>query len=277
MNIALLLAVGCAKPPPEAPKELGELGLFLFQHFEDEDTAELAAGLVNLRPFIEDTDFTLDAKDRALTMPKLEGESLGSLSIPDGATIEKQIPIALAGKSSHPLKGQRELAVEPNQVCIESSSTVWARREFTSDDGCFVNGSCDSMTTETEVRKENFLAKVWYDQYKDYKSIELEDEDGNVTEALIARSWTEKKFIGDDPDTSWDQLFQLDITYEKGGESLRWFVMWSSITVPILTDDSYANLVVDGVEEAFVFGDEFLAGNIDSCKLDRNAEKPPRE
>ncbi len=277
MNIALLLAVGCAKPPPEAPKELGELGLFLFQHFEDEDTAELAAGLVNLRPFIEDTDFTLDAKDRALTMPKLEGESLGSLSIPDGATIEKQIPIALAGKSSHPLKGQRELAVEPNQVCIESSSTVWARRAFTSDDGCFVNGSCDSMTTETEVRKENFLAKVWYDQYKDYKSIELEDEDGNVTEALIARSWTEKKFIGDDPDTSWDQLFQLDITYEKGGESLRWFVMWSSITVAILTDDSYANLVVDGVDEAFVFGDEFLAGNIDSCKLDRNAEKPPRE
>lgn len=277
MNIALLLAVGCAKPPPEAPKELGELGLFLFQHFEDEDTAELAAGLVNLRPFIEDTDFTLDAKDRALTMPKLEGESLGSLSIPDGATIEKQIPIALAGKSSHPLKGQRELAVEPNQVCIESSSTVWARRAFTSDDGCFVNGSCDSMTTETEVRKENFLAKVWYDQYKDYKSIELEDEDGNITEALIARSWTEKKFIGDDPDTSWDQLFQLDITYEKGGESLRWFVMWSSITVAILTDDSYANLVVDGVDEAFVFGDEFLAGNIDSCKLDRNAEKPPRE
>jgi hypothetical protein len=235
------------------------------------------AGLVNLRPFIEDTDFTLDAKDRALTMPKLEGESLGSLSIPDGATIEKQIPIALAGKSSHPLKGQRELAVEPNQVCIESSSTVWARRAFTSDDGCFVNGSCDSMTTETEVRKENFLAKVWYDQYKDYKSIELEDEDGNITEALIARSWTEKKFIGDDPDTSWDQLFQLDITYEKGGESLRWFVMWSSITVAILTDDSYANLVVDGVDEAFVFGDEFLAGNIDSCKLDRNAEKPPRE
>jgi hypothetical protein len=277
VNIALLLAVGCAKPPPEAPKELGELGLFLFQHFEDEDTAELAAGLVNLRPFIEDTDFTLDAKDRALTMPKLEGESLGSLSIPDGATIEKQIPIALAGKSSHPLKGQRELAVEPNQVCIESSSTVWARRAFTSDDGCFVNGSCDSMTTETEVRKENFLAKVWYDQYKDYKSIELEDEDGNITEALIARSWTEKKFIGDDPDTSWDQLFQLDITYEKGGESLRWFVMWSSITVAILTDDSYANLVVDGVDEAFVFGDEFLAGNIDSCKLDRNAEKPPRE
>jgi hypothetical protein len=271
-----LLLVGCSKPPPEAPKELGDLGLFLFQHFEDEDPAELAAGLANLRPFVAETDFALEAKDRAVTMPILDGEALGSLSIPAGADSAKQVPVALSGKSTHPLDGQKALAVESNQVCIESSSTVWARREFLSDDGCFGDGSCPDLQTKTEVRKENFLAKVWYDQFKDYRTLELEDEDGAVTTALIARSWTEEVFAADSSDSSWDQLFQIDVTYEQGGESLRWFSMWSSITVPILSDDSYANLVVDGVEEAYGFGDEFLDGAIESCNLDRDAEKPPR-
>ncbi len=42
----LLLTGACRKPPPEAPKELGELGAFLFANFEasdDEGLAERAA------------------------------------------------------------------------------------------------------------------------------------------------------------------------------------------------------------------------------------------
>jgi hypothetical protein len=275
--LSLSLVAGCAKPPPEAPKELGDLALFLFEHFEDEDPAELAAGLQNLQPFVADTDFALDAKDRAVTLPRLEGAALGSLAIPDGADVEKQVPVALAGMSTHPLDGQKELAVEVNQICIESSSTVWAQREFLTDEACFADGSCPDLSIAQEVRKENFLAKVWYDQLKDYRTIELEDEDGNVTQALIARSWIEEVSPGDGGESSWDQLFQLDITFEKGGESLRWFAMWSSITVAVLSDDSYANLVIDGIEEAYGFGDEFLDGTIESCRNDRDLEKPPRE
>jgi hypothetical protein len=275
--LSVSLVAGCAKPPPEAPKELGELALFLFQHFEDEDPAELAAGLQNLKGFVADTDLTLDPKERAVTLPLLDGEALGSLSIPAGADVQKQVPVALAGLSSHPLQGQKDLAVEVNQICIESSSTVWAQRAFLTDEACFVDGSCPDLSVSQEVRKENFLAKVWYDQLKDYRTVEIEDAEGNVSEALIARSWTEEVFPGDGGDTSWDQLFQLDVTFEKGDESMRWFGMWSSITVPVLTDDSYANLVIDGITEAFLYGDEFLDGGVQSCANDRDLAKPPRE
>lgn len=275
--LSLTLVAGCAKPPPEAPKELGDLSLFLFQHFEDEDPAEFAAGLLNLKGFVEKTDLTLDAKDRAVTLPLLDGEALGSLAIPTGADVEKQVPVALAGLSTHPLDGQKQLAVEPNQVCIESGTTVWAERKFLTDEACFADGSCPDLSITQEVRKENFLAKVWYDQLKDYRTIELEDEEGNVSQALVGRSWIEEVFPGDGGESSWDQLFQLDVTFEKGGESWRWFAMWSSITVTALGDDIYANLVIDGIEEAYVYGDEFLDDDIQSCPNDRAAEKPPRE
>lgn len=277
LSAPVLLLVACAKAPVEAPAELGELGLFLFQHFEDEDPAELQAGLLNLVPFLEAEDLSLDAKDRAVTMPVLDGPSLGGLSIPAGAAAEDQIPVALAGRSVHALDDQRALAVEPNQVCIESESTVWAGRTFLSDEGCFADGSCDTLETLTEVRKENFLAKVWYDMYKDYRAFELEDEEGNVTRAIVGRAWIDEVSPGDGGSSSWDQLFHLDVSLEDGGETLRWFSMWSSITLTGLTDDAYANLVIDGIADAYTFGDEFIAGDIQSCPNDRAAPKPDRE
>ncbi|MEZ4237164.1 MAG: hypothetical protein R3F59_13620 [Myxococcota bacterium] len=271
------VAAGCAKPPPEAPKELGDLGLFLFKHFEDEDPAEMAVGLQNLKSQIKSTDFTADPKDIAVTMPILQGDDLGGLEIPAGISADAQIPIALAGQSVHAIGKQDVLALEPNQVCIESESTVWAHREFLSDTGCFEDGSCDRLEVKQEVRKENFLAKVWFDQYKNYRWFELEDEDGNVTRALVGRSWIDQQFMADGGNNSWDQLFHIDAYIEDGGKTLRWFSMWSSVTLGGVGDDLYGSLVIDGIGEALVFGDEFIAGNVETCKNDRNAEKPARE
>lgn len=281
IRIAFVLgSVGCAKKVTEAPKELGDLGLFLFEHFEDEDPAEMAAGLVNMRGQIESQDMSLAPKDRAVVMPVLEGDNLGSLSIPEGAAAADQLPIALAGESIHPVDKQVILALEENQVCIESATTVWARREFLSDTACFEDGSCDTLEVLQEVRKENALADVWFDQYKTYRWYELEDDEGNITRALVGRSWIEEVFPADGGGNSWDQLFHLDLYIENPEDpekTLRWFSLWSSVTVNLLGDDLYSSLVVTGIAEALEFGDEFISGNIEACKLDRDAEKPPRD
>jgi hypothetical protein len=267
---------GCAKKPVEAPKELGEIGLFLFKHFEDEDKAEMSAGLLNLSGLI-DTELKKDEKDQPVSMPILEGDNLGGLAIPDGVDAEAQVPRAVPGRSPHAIEDQLVTILEPNQVCIESDSTIWATREFLTDTACFEDASCDRLDVSQEVRKENFLAKVWYDQLKNYRRFDLEDEEGNIRKAIVGRSWIEKVFPADGGNNSWDQLFHLDVFIEDGGETQRWFSMWSSVTLGGVGDDLYGTLVVDGVKQAMVFGDEFISGNSESCPNDRDAEKPPRE
>lgn len=277
----VLAAAGCGKKPAEAPKELGDLGLFLFKHFEDEDPAEMSAGIVNMRGMILDSDLTLDAKDRAVTMPILDGDNLGGLEIPAGADPALQIPIAIPGESIHPLDDQLVTILEPNQICIESESTLWAQREFLTDTACFEDGSCDRLEVLQEVRKENPLAKVWFDQYKTYRSFELEDEDGETSRAIVGRSWIEKVFPADGGNNSWDQLFHLDMFIEDPAspdKTLRWFSLWSSVTVSALGDDLYATLVVEGIDEALLFGDEFIStGGPVTCENDRNLPKPEQE
>lgn len=269
--------IGCAKAPVEAPAELGAIGLFLFEHFEDEDTEELAAGLNNLLPFLEAEDFDLDPKDRAVTMPVLEGAALGGLSIPAGVEASSQVPVALARQSPHNMALNRELAMEPNRVCIESSTTVWAERSFVSGEDCFGDGSCDRLEVTQEVRKENALAKVWYDQFITYRVFDIEDEEGNISEVMMQRMWIEEVGEGDGGNSSWDQLFGLDIVIERDSGTIGWLPYWSSISVVGIGDDIYANLVIDGLADSALYADEFMANTQISCPLDRNAEKPPRD
>ncbi len=280
----LALAGACRKPPPEAPKELGELGAFLFANFEasdDEGLAEYHAGLLNLRDYLtKDVDLSLEPKDNAVEMPILKGDDLGELSIPDGADPEKQVNRAVPGRSKHEVDAHRMLHVQPNQVCIESSTTLWAGREFLTDDKCWEDASCDRLETLTAVYKKNILAEIWYDQYKTYRSFDVEDENGDVFTAVVGRAWIEEVFPAQGGGgNSWDQLFQIDVYIPDPAspkKTLRWFSMWSSITLAGFPDDAYGNSVVDGIAEAYVYADEYIDGNIETCKNDIDAPKPDR-
>lgn len=269
--------IGCAKPPVEAPAELGNIGLFLFEHFDDEELEELEAGLLNLIPYLEAEDFGLDASERAVTMPVLEGGALGGLSIPAGAEAAKQVPVALARQSSHNIGANRELALEPNRVCIDSDTTVWANRTITSGGDCFGDGSCDRLEATQEVRKENLLAKVWYDQFVSYRTFIITDDAGSSFEVMLQRQWIEEVGEGDGGNSSWDQLFGLDVLIQRDSGTLGWIPYWSSISVAGIGDDIYANLVIDGLATSAIYADEFMANTQNSCALDRAAEKPARE
>ena len=54
-SVVLFATVGC-KPPPDAPVDLENLSEYIFAHMGDEDTAELEAGLPNLRLWLETDD-----------------------------------------------------------------------------------------------------------------------------------------------------------------------------------------------------------------------------
>jgi hypothetical protein len=284
--IALFL-VACGKPPEPVSQEIADVGRRLFQHFDDEDpTVTMEADIATLRDYIltfdEETLLT-KTKDTAVTMPVLNGDFLGGLSVPEGVSASAQIPVALSAISVHDVDTQLGLVLEPNQVCIESATTTWAGREFLTDTACFEDKSCDSLSVSQEIFKENALAKVWYDQFKDYRWFEFDDADGNPVSALIGRSWNEERFVGEatlGSEASWDQLFHLDVNINDPGDdarALRWFSLWSSVQIPGIGDDDFAGLAKAGIAEALLFGDEFLSNDIQSCKNDRDNEKPPRD
>lgn len=278
MRTALpLLAFGLVacggKPPIEAPSEISELSAFLFQHFDSETGEELIAGVDQLLPFLQEHDYNAPTKDRSYTLDPLTKDSWGTISGPGGQDTEEQVPIAVVGKSKHNLDDNRGLAGEKNHVCIESGTTVYYQREFITEKACFVDGSCDTLETLNEVRKESFVAKVWYDVHKDYRVVELEDG----SQAMFGRQWTDQVFEGDGGNNSFDELYALEAWLPiKGGETARWFAMWSAVQIGGVDDTFYASLVETGLAEGYVNADNFISGNSD-CGNDRDYVPDPRE
>ena len=72
-SMLILVLASCGKPPPEAPKQLADLSLYLFREFDSEQE-ELAAGLVNLHDWMLKQDLDQDPADIAVTLPLLEND-----------------------------------------------------------------------------------------------------------------------------------------------------------------------------------------------------------
>jgi len=272
LGIACVGTSACHKAPVEAPKEIGELAAYLFENFDTETGEELIAGTPTLEEFMLDLDpENADLNDRAFSMPPLEKSSWGTIVGPKEADPSLQIPIAVVGSSTHKLKANRDLMLEKNQVCIESGSTKYYSRKFDSGKDCFGSGDCEYLETTNEVRKETALAKVWYDLYKDFRNVELEDG----SEVVYARSWTEDVFLADGGNNTWDQLYTLEAWIPRGGTTLRFYVIWSEANIGGVSDDFYADLVKTGIDEGMIFADRFANGNKD-CGNDRDYA-PERE
>ncbi|MEM6928004.1 MAG: hypothetical protein AAF602_13820 [Myxococcota bacterium] len=269
--MTLLWFLAC-RALPEAPVEVGELGRFLFDRFDDEDSAELEAGLTNLARRLRTEDFTLDAADRAVAMPVLRPDDLGALSLPEGTASEDQVGVAVSGVSRFALEAQRALVTDPVQTCVESRATTWAGRTFDTDPDCFF-AFCDRLVTGNTVRRESLLARVWYDQPKVYRAFALE---GDAIDVIVGRAHIDRIFESDGGGNAWRQLFQLDAFVRDGDRTLRWFASWTELDVLGVSDDLLANLVVSGVEEALQFGDEILGDGASSCTHDRDAPMPTR-
>lgn len=264
--LALTVAVtGCAKPPVEAPAELGELGLYLFANFGNEDPAELIAGISKMEAWMDDHDLDGPVQDRAYAMPVLTEDDWGDIRGVSGADPNDQTPLAAFGVSRHDLDANVALQGETNHVCIESNSTKYYGRTFVSEKGCFLDGTCDFLETSNEVRKESLAAKVWYDLFKDYRVVEDEASGRRV---LYSRGWIERQFLADGGNNSWDQLFSLEVWIPDGDRTKRFHAFWSAVTIGSIGDDLYLSQVEAGLDEGYVNADNFIDGEL--CANDRD-------
>lgn len=268
MLIALSLA---CTPPVEAPAEIGELTLYMYENFDGggEDGAEaLPAALVQLDDWLGTLPLSLEdsVDDRAVTPPKLPESRLGGAAVPSSFSEELQVPVAVAGEIPQDMDTQLPVMLDANQVCIASGTTVFHEQRFLTDEGCFTDGSCESLETEHEIQIDS-LNNVWIDMLRDYRWVELEDG----RQAVVARAWTSDQANAYDGDGTWDQRYDLMVWLPTadGSGLRRFYSMWSSVTLSGVSDDFYATTVKNGLDEHFVRTETFANG--ESCDDRDNA------
>jgi len=270
LSVAALFA---CSPPEPAPEGLEATNRFLFTHFDDIDEGEddgvpqiLKDTILNLEMELEGLDLTADLDARKFTMAPIDGEELGTLSLPPGTVAEDQTGILVVGESNQPdLNDHAALALEENQVCIDSSSTKVAKRHINSDATCWADGTCMDLETMTETRKENILAKIWFDLLRDYRRFELDDG----REVMLSRGWTEQVWEADGGGgNAWAQNFAIDVWIPQDDRILRSYGAWLEIRLAGAGDLS--NTIADGLNESLIYADEFIAGDIQTCKNDRD-------
>lgn len=283
---------GCEEEPPPPLNEDGQtISAFLFRHFDDADTKEMVRGLEEvLLPLMRTrvaavADPSDDmSSDWLAELPTLEEEDLGTLTMPTGVTsAEQKFPYARVRVSDHPVADHRTLALEPNRICLESETTRWAEREFTSDTACFGDGSCSRLTAVQATYKQNPLAKIWYDQLFDLRVFELDDGAGGTVEALVTRGWIEERWFSRNGGNSWDQIWSLDVVIDEGEGSLGWNAYWTSLQVSLLTDGLLRDSIQGGLHQSAYWTEHFMnSGNAhEDCtggpvNNDRDDEMPER-
>ncbi len=263
----------------QVPTDADALSAFLFAHFDDTDTTGLQIGIRNLQTHLQSVDYTAPTVELAMDMSALQGDDLGTIVPPDGVDPAKQVSVALPWHSTHTVDAHLGPIVSANQICIESAATVWAERTFLTDAACFEDRSCEYLEVVNETRNETFLVKVWFDLHKTYRWVTVDDGQGATFDVIIGRAWMKQKYLADGDTYSWDQMYMLDVFVpdpNDASKTYRWLPMWSSITLPALNDDAYKSLVRDGISEAYVYVDEFIDGDIQTCRNDLNYAKPDR-
>jgi hypothetical protein len=266
----LLLYLAC-EPPPEAPTDLSDLTLYLYENF-DTDLEALALGAPVMQDFLLAVDPDWDVADRAVTLPTLTFDRLGGAPETVGADPELQVPVAVMWTSRQPLQSHFLQNVDPNQICYDSSSSVYHHRTFITDPDCFADGSCDVLETVAEIRREEVIASFWYDYYTDVRRVQVDDQD-----VLISRGWMLEPAVSDGGDATFGQSYMLDVRMvhpEDPGKTLRFYGIWSSFDMVGVSDDLFSILIRNGIQDSFELLDDFVDGVL--CDNDRDYE-PERE
>ncbi len=213
-------------------------------------------------------DMTKEARaDREFSLTNLPADMLGEVEPPEGTDPANQTSVVVFGRGRHPFDDVLATQLETNHVCIESHSTVFYRRTFTSDQACFVGGTCDSLTSTAEVRKDlSILDAGWYDFHKDFRRFELDDG----RQALIARGWLPAVYELEKGGTAF-QTYTVEAWVEREGVVDRTYALWGEMDIG-LGAGAMADLSSDALHENLERQDSFSDGGAikDYCNEDRD-------
>ncbi len=248
------LAAGCGRPP-EAPRKLDDLSQYLYAEWDAEDPEVLAAGLRNLRDFLDGVDLDGAVLDRSWELSPLDRAIADEVDRPTDRDPADTLGVGVAGRSTWPPADHARLQTEPDQTPTEPSAAAYARTIVAPDDpDCFVRAACEVMDTENDVTRENLLMSVRGTLMKSFRWVEIEPGQ----HAFISRSWIPESWIGDaDKSRIW-QSFSIDVWIPHGQGTWRYQTVWSESEVANASDAIKIGTVKSSTDNIFEAGDEAI-------------------
>ena len=293
---ALLALTAACESPPQADPEFSDAARFAFREFDTEEPARLAFAV---RALEEQLYLSMDLEadgsiDRWMTQEHLTDDDVANITHPD-LPVGDGTPVAVGKFSGFAPMAHTEYLLLADQTATEPGGPLYDRA-FSEGADCWADASCEWLRTTNHLIKQNLLLTVEYDLLKDYRWIDLNLPDpstvpegepvvneGATRMAIVARSWTEQVWVGDNGANE----IQLSFTFESwlprdgggfvrtsehtnvdGGEwttdsngsgSLRMLALWSRTNLDDGFEESTVqNVIRGGIEDIFEAQEEFL-------------------
>lgn len=270
-----LLLAACARSSPEADADLAVGMPLLFQIFEEEDR-QIGELLRNLET---QTYTSLDLAsngviERSFEPVPIAAEHVAGVTHP-GRDLNLALGIAASRVSPHDGDDYAAVVVMPDQRPVEPYSPDLYDRAFTEGGACFVDRSCAVVRTDNDLIKKNPLMQVRYRLLKDFRWVDMSDDDDAPRWAMIARSWQEESATGDGGKATIHQSFSIEFHIPRDG---RGFVLADAPPDMLFAEDSTAGgtLRVQAVYSETEFtsldvGENVVRGTVRSG-IDKNFE-----
>ena len=254
----LVLSAGCRRVP-EAPQELDALTHYLFRNWENDDPAVLEEGLKNLESTLSDQDLDPEVNllDRAWELTSITEKDLADIDWPDDRNAGDTWGVAVGFRSSHPVEAHAGQQASDQQMPVEPSAASYTR-DFPDepDPECFVDASCEVLFTLNEITRENLLMSVGFTLHKDFRWVELGDDE----RAMLSRSYITESAEGENGKTTIWQSYNVEAWIPSGKGTLRYQVLWSEADVAGASDAIQIGTVKKSTNDHFEVTEEHLGG-----------------
>jgi len=216
---SLALASGCARTSPAADAELAQATPWLFANFEG-DATEIAEVL---RAIEDKTYLTVELDgnevDRSFEQDMLTLEQLSDIEHPN-AGLDGMVGMSVAYLSGFEGGPHAEIVMMDSQVPVEPYSPDKYDRTFVEGESCWLDRGCETIRTENDLIKKNFLMEVPYVFFKDFRWIDISEGD-DPRWAVIARSYMKESATGEGGDATIVQSYSIEYTIPRDGRGFR--------------------------------------------------------
>lgn len=189
LPLTLLLAA-CA--PPEAPQDLQQLANYIFKHADDEDEAELVAGLENLYLWFGE-DHEEDIED-GYQINLLQAESVSDLEGTTFNLTDDLVGAAVAHESLHGVADFASVMVAEDWEEVIVDQYEYYNKTFTEGEDCILGRTCMSAAANSESELVQLGISIVSKNRIQYRWVETSEG-----WAFVHRSWlTEPPIVSSD-------------------------------------------------------------------------------
>lgn len=259
ITLLILLLSGCA-PLPEAPTELNELSRYLYREHANDDARVMQRGAANMFDYLATLPLDGERADRSFEPENLHDEDVVDIERPD-RPLENCLPVSIGGLSRHRIEDHALLMTQVDQTAAEASANYYDRSFPELDDpSCFVDRTCDLLVTSNDAERQNALLKVQFILYKDFRWVEILDDDGeHVRWAIVARSWFDQEWYGEEGNNALLQSYASDLWFEADdGGVWRYQTLWSESDVGDTEDSVVRGILRFSIDGSFGRADDAI-------------------